>query len=130
LPHHLPRLEFYDCSWWDFEAASGLIRIPAYSLFRESHLEYPKIPQFDSLAAREAIRDQIERSLDYFEHLMLNQTRIVADLYDNIPLRQVSHRESFHRFEIKWHFGRPLPSAQLPQTSDGEPFPNYGRECQ
>jgi hypothetical protein len=104
-----------------------LIRIPAHSLFRESDLEYPKIPEFDSLAARKAVRDQVERSLDYFKYLMLNQTRIVTDLYDNIPLRQVSHRESFHRFENSVAFWaahcrqrscRKLPTVNLFRTMD------------
>jgi hypothetical protein len=126
LSHHLSRLELYYCSWWDFKAAPRLIRIPPNSLFRESNFEYSKIPKFDSLAARKAICDQVERSLNYFKHLMLNQARIVADLYDNIPLRQVSHRESFHRFEIKWHFRghcrqrscRKRPTVNLFRTMD------------
>jgi hypothetical protein len=38
---------------------------------------------------------------------MLNETGVVTDLYNNVPLCQVSHCESFHRFEFLWHFRWP-----------------------
>jgi hypothetical protein len=42
--------------------------------------------------------------LDDFKHLMLNQTGVVTDLYNDVPFRQVSHCEFFPRFEFLWRF--------------------------
>ena len=80
MSHHFACLELYCCSWRDLKAASGLIRVPANSFFRESHFEYPKIPQLDIFAARQIICNQIERSLNYFKHLMLNETGVIIAL--------------------------------------------------
>jgi hypothetical protein len=107
LPHHFARLELYCGSGRDFKAASRLVRIAANAFFGESNFEYPEIPQLDIFAARQRIGNQIERSLDYVKHLMLNQAGVITDLYNDVPFCQVSHCESFHRSEFLWHFRWP-----------------------
>jgi hypothetical protein len=107
LSHHLPRFELYNGSWRDLEAAPWLIGVPSDSFFRQTNFENPEIPKFNRLATGKTVGNQVKRSLDDVKDFMLNQTGIVTDLYNNVPFRQVSHRESFHRFEIVWHFRWP-----------------------
>ena len=126
LSHHFASLELHGGSRRDLEAASGLIGVAAYSFFGQSNFKYPEIPQFDIFAARQSICDQIECLLDYFKHLMLNQTGFVTDLYNNVPLCQVSHGESFPGSSFYGTSGGPcrqrrcckLPTLSLFRTID------------
>jgi hypothetical protein len=47
----------------------------------------------------------------------LNQTGFVTDLYNNVPLCQVSHCESFPRFEFLWHFRWPSAVSAVAANS-------------
>ena len=87
LPHNFAGLEFHGRSRRNHEAAAGLIRIATDPRLREFDLEDAEVAKFHGIALCQCIGDVIQRLLDDFEDLVLDQACFVTYFNDEFPFR-------------------------------------------
>jgi hypothetical protein len=87
LAHDFAGLELHRCSRRNDEAAAGLVRITTDPGLGEFDFKDAEVAQFDSVALCKSIGDVIERPLDDFEDLVLDQACFVTDFNDEFPFR-------------------------------------------
>ena len=77
--------EFHGCPCGNDKAASWLIWIAADTRLGQSDLEDPKIAQLDRLPLCQGIGNVIQRALYHLENIVLDQTCLVRDSYNQFP---------------------------------------------
>ncbi len=71
--------------------ATRLVRIASDPRFGELHFKHSKVAKLNAVTFREGFNDLIESFLNHIKNIVLNESRLVADIHNNFTLSESSH---------------------------------------